>query len=1478
MPHSPSDTSESPHCTEMTSQTAVGTEEHPDYKEKRRWFNQLGEFYKIHGSKINNRRARADMVGKNPVKEKSDSKAKPTSEIKYSLDIDGVFETTDVNITNFQQWFPNLCSFVVAVTAFRGVVKLELTRRANIEKLKAVRALMNDVLSVLFDLIPGNTVSDTDIAQAHDLDLPTSNVLSVKLTAVIEEITVEILKFGSACDCYEQKDIKVKYLLSTFHSDFFASCAVRLSELRSKLQLAIMAYMATNVHTNTQKLDDMKNTMKVEFAAMKEHLDEMASPREKEVSNFMRANGGAQACVHDPYLFATLIRKMNGVPVPFSDKEAGMKLRAVCADAENPLSADEMTLQSTFIGELQLKFDAVIENHMGRFRSKVNIAMENQEKQLIQINQSLIDLKEKLISLKFHDQIQHPTLKLLWQILDPKGSVKARNFVLALRDYFTGQIYETALRSGNASVSEAAQQDKIDNRSQDYWALKYLNIENLQSVMEALDDDGSGFISVKEANSFVKDCPEDWSLLLWLAYWGAGWHMSISSYASRIRSILQDIRAMRNEDLPLFNRSSVHRYISDISIQRIEQLLLSTNPLHEKTRNDHRLKDLVRTFAKVEEGRLEARLSKLAYIIDTPSTVNLLIESGRIERYIYPLLHFVLKRHKELLECVKNQPVIVQPEEFRKHSASLNCIFAVFDERCRNIEAMFRQMRVDPKHHFVTFAFGMFRLSFENIGPNILNNDVYHSSGILDEFDVLREDNLTGNAQIEVIEDKSSFVTQKIKLPKGKSLSNNTQLRNLEDDPSHSIIEGPWIGHCLLSTNERIAYQGHFQCNIRCTSELEFEGEGESYLGSFKIIGNVGQTIHPWKEEETMTEITMNLMFSDEVTLYCIGYLPSQRDTKSGKKSSNFQMIEGGWFDDMRGFMKDHTEEQYKPNAIPFGNLQLFRSSPEFYRFRPLLQSRHYWTSITDVHSRQPSRRHYPEESNIETTGEERRGPIDSLLQQIKRRIAYSNIDINAGMADSPIQESPDNLIIPGNNKSSEEAEHFVVNNGLDGNYPEYQYSADNHPPTKLENQNNVDRIIIQSGRAGYPTDEFGSSDGSDLDSNTHKMSLWDRIRNGIFSGNALHELPYEWNESRIRWFAVCSAILYQILRSRRSMHFTMGRCHERRRWIELSLLREYDKENYQSAHREVVDKTAAELFLLRRMVSPLEGHIFNAIVEYMKSKQRIADIFYVGGMLCALCGRRIIKQRLTCITCVSAKLDFMVDYCIHCAIEMKSNPGTFLSKHRISHSLLCYNRPTDNGELALLIPEARRISEKIKSDLRDAIKRRFTNHKSLPVEGAKDSRQAETSEAYYLRCHYCRQGLTAPCYTCIICPGMIVVCAKCRDNTFSLKSERFPWHSVSHPILLIQDEESCAVYTVDESIRQAMDTGRRLQEIEQILRDFIENNQLRRYRSRSPSSPLQWQELSSITERTEERTEVEEEEGEGTEEAFIPSRSRFFQ
>ena len=72
--------------------------------------------------------------------------------------------------------------------------------------------------------------------------------------------------------------------------------------------------------------------------------------------------------------------------------------------------------------------------------------------------------------------------------------MKAGLFVMTLRDHF----------------QEKDPQDSADIDIQDDWALRYIDATWLQAIMEAFDDDASGYITVMELNHFANACPEGW--------------------------------------------------------------------------------------------------------------------------------------------------------------------------------------------------------------------------------------------------------------------------------------------------------------------------------------------------------------------------------------------------------------------------------------------------------------------------------------------------------------------------------------------------------------------------------------------------------------------------------------------------------------------------------------------------------------------------------------------------------------------------------------------------------------------------------------------------------------------------------------------------------------------------------------------------------------------------------------------------------
>ena len=73
---------------------------------------------------------------------------------------------------------------------------------------------------------------------------------------------------------------------------------------------------------------------------------------------------------------------------------------------------------------------------------------------------------------------------------------------MTLRDNFS----DIPTRTSTAVATALGKNPKETQRS-DEWAFEYISTTYLQPIMEAFDDDGSGYITVTEVNRFVDALP-----------------------------------------------------------------------------------------------------------------------------------------------------------------------------------------------------------------------------------------------------------------------------------------------------------------------------------------------------------------------------------------------------------------------------------------------------------------------------------------------------------------------------------------------------------------------------------------------------------------------------------------------------------------------------------------------------------------------------------------------------------------------------------------------------------------------------------------------------------------------------------------------------------------------------------------------------------------------------------------------------------
>ena len=93
-----------------------------------------------------------------------------------------------------------------------------------------------------------------------------------------------------------------------------------------------------------------------------------------------------------------------------------------------------------------------------------------------------------------------------------RGSVKGRDFVLALRDYFGDKIDELKLARNSFTTRSVASPD-LRPSEQDEWTLEYMDVTRVQAIIEAFGDAAasSGYITVPEVNAFTARAPpQNW--------------------------------------------------------------------------------------------------------------------------------------------------------------------------------------------------------------------------------------------------------------------------------------------------------------------------------------------------------------------------------------------------------------------------------------------------------------------------------------------------------------------------------------------------------------------------------------------------------------------------------------------------------------------------------------------------------------------------------------------------------------------------------------------------------------------------------------------------------------------------------------------------------------------------------------------------------------------------------------------------------
>ncbi|KDR67823.1 hypothetical protein GALMADRAFT_129997 [Galerina marginata CBS 339.88] len=800
-------------------------------------------------------------------------------------------ETAQATVKGLQS-LSQLHPFIAAaVGAFVLVITLDLTRRDNDRKVLAVKLQMQDLMSVFFELRH----------YRHSNERGKDGVsIAERLKGLMNTIAKDVKACGSACDAYLKKGFLAKTVKASTYETRLSDFVTQFEEHRRKLELAFTMHTSLGVDSANDKLDVQDHRLR----AIEEKLDTIAlfrkldTPREKDVQKFIDEHGGVKACLNNDELLEELVAKSGESSSRISGRDTSRR------------SNDLPTIRKRLLKELMEDIDDVLTRNMVLFERKLDI----QSKQLTETIQSESDHIIHTLLSGAHDRIIDPDLQKIWKDMGWKGSVKARHFVLALHDYYTDKLSKvtsetpTVDRGSLASIPSPRPPPRgainaVFKRQDDKWALAYINAAYVQPILEAVDDDGTGFVSVKEVNTFVASRPDGWSLPHWIAYWAVGWQASISLYKNKIYSLVQTMFQTLEHVLPS-NRRAVDEYLFHASFWRIELLLRSTRSVNPKIMQDPDLTRITELYSSAEEERINTNLQDVNYELDTPATVSLITGEGRIERYVFPLIYLLLRRHLKVINIACKH--VVDTEEFSILNESLVSILLSIDYRVQNLEAVFKQTHLDVQARLGNFAFGIFQLSYGDIKRLPIQNS-FGTWVDEDEGKTRGKELIT----LPIIKAKVAHIPLailKYGIQDGFHSTDYYEFEPARLRRTAHAIQGTWTGHCSRTEGEEVITYV-LRVSFRMSADhRKLKGKGEDFATTFELEGHVNKT---------RTGYTFEFSLVDDDDEFS--------KTGSGSLDVANDIITMSWSDRRK---KENPDEPYYQ---PF---QLRRTPPSLVRYR----------------------------------------------------------------------------------------------------------------------------------------------------------------------------------------------------------------------------------------------------------------------------------------------------------------------------------------------------------------------------------------------------------------------------------------------------------------------------------------------------------------------------------------------------------------
>ncbi|TFK86599.1 hypothetical protein K466DRAFT_587082 [Polyporus arcularius HHB13444] len=559
----------------------------------------------------------------------------------------------------------------IAVSAFRVVVELDIKRRDNDKKIGVLFAEMKDMMEALLQL---RSIKDEETTG------PDGMSIKARMQELVKQAADEIKRCANACDTYSKKRLIVKVIKGSVWDSTLKGFIDAFASRRKAFTFALSIHIGVGVDDANRRLKviDAKIDIVLEFFA------KAVTPEQQELAVLVHKKGGPTAVMGDDSTLEEML-KFKPSSATSATKRDGAEVKY------HDAGGDELTIVKE---ELFDSPELAIRKNLDIFERKFKMQQRELTEEVKRVIHHEGDRVIEAVTSGPHERIVDPDIHAIWKEMRWPGHVKARHFVLTLRDFYREQLEVNKRKKHGMEGVESRLND------QDEWALEYINLSKLQAISEAIDDDASGFVTIAEVNQFTTSRPKDWSLPHWIAYWAVGWHITAQDYTDRIIDIFAKMFSIRPLIHPA-NRNAVDQYLRSVwrSVCTLTSSLLPTT-------YPDALRERFKSYVDSEEQRLREGLETVKYDIDAMDTLSLIMGPGRVEKHLFPLLSLLLQRDFEIFRVCRTR--VIHRDELWDSADTIVYVLDAVRNRYSDLLAIFKQQNLDAKTQFKIYANELF--------------------------------------------------------------------------------------------------------------------------------------------------------------------------------------------------------------------------------------------------------------------------------------------------------------------------------------------------------------------------------------------------------------------------------------------------------------------------------------------------------------------------------------------------------------------------------------------------------------------------------------------------------------------------------------------------------------------------------------------------------------------------------------------------